>query len=264
MNKFPCFHDSAISYASDTHHNEQLQQNLVSAYKAIKFARSRIKFCSTHVIGLISPKYKTIKSECEKNRANYWIENEKLVQQDFLHPYLFKLQKLRNIVHCTESSSYGRCYEYASLVLFSLLQLKAGLSIELIYIENGDHVFVVLDRDPLSDLQNAQSWGKNAVVIDAWFGNVFPAADLENQLHTSPYSDADFIAFIPYDKQYHKFKVDHSFLFQDLELAKSLFHMNSTKNTHTFFQAFTPEEKASAWFKAASGSGIRWQSPITS
>lgn len=46
------------------------------------------------------------------------------------------------------------------LIRFEILSLPIG---------KGDHSFVVIDRDPNSDLSDPSKWGSRAILIDPWY-----------------------------------------------------------------------------------------------
>lgn len=57
-------------------------------------------------------------------------------------------------------------------------------SIEMFYIKNGDHVFIVIGRDNSSVPNNHLTWGSNAVVCDVWTGGCYPASEIQKNLYT--------------------------------------------------------------------------------
>lgn len=77
----------------------------------------------------------------------------------------------------------GNCWEYACLIYVLLMELKQidaefPMSMEFVHIESTydvvtnedvDHVFILVARDPVSDLMVPSSWGAKALVIDPWW-----------------------------------------------------------------------------------------------
>lgn len=61
-------------------------------------------------------------------------------------------------------------------------KLNVAYSIETAQFRNGDHVFCILDRNLESNINKPSSYGENAVVIDGWSGNVFPANQINKNL----------------------------------------------------------------------------------
>jgi len=62
------------------------------------------------------------------------------------------------------------------------IQNKPELRAELFYLEGGNHVFLVLGRNPSSDPSKYKEWGGEAVICDTWSGKVFPASEIESKL----------------------------------------------------------------------------------
>lgn len=64
-----------------------------------------------------------------------------------------------------------------------LIEMKKDRDVRLEQIsfeeKNDDHVFVVMDRVEGSDINNPDTWGDNAVIVDAWSGLAFPASTRE-------------------------------------------------------------------------------------
>lgn len=79
----------------------------------------------------------------------------------------------------------GYCDEHAAIgvrrIFHSQYKSKNQLStlevVKVKYSENDGHVFIAIDRDPKSDLNNISSWGKDAILFDAWNKLVCKAED---------------------------------------------------------------------------------------
>ncbi len=74
----------------------------------------------------------------------------------------------------------GNCWEYSCLIYVLLMELKhtPPVPMEIIRITSSwdavtsdvvSHVFILVGRDPMSDLKNPSSWGPNAWIIDPWW-----------------------------------------------------------------------------------------------
>ena len=77
-------------------------------------------------------------------------------------------------------------------------------------IPNGDHMFLVIGRNPYSDPANYISWGSSAVICDPWGGYAIPASEItsKNGLTTYYYhKTADINVIIPFDPHYHKLRM---------------------------------------------------------
>ena len=58
-------------------------------------------------------------------------------------------------------------------MLTAILKSQKKVQIEIANISNGDHCFIVIDRRKNSAINNLSTWGENAVIIDAWAGEVY-------------------------------------------------------------------------------------------
>lgn len=74
----------------------------------------------------------------------------------------------------------GNCEEYSCLAM-NLLETQPfyGVSAEMVAMEPGDHVFVVLGRAPAAAAKDLRSWGRAAVICDPWMGAVYPVSTFE-------------------------------------------------------------------------------------
>lgn len=89
---------------------------------------------------------------------------------------------IENMTHYAIKYKCGNCHEFSCAVVHYLRKLDPGLGAEMVRIANGDHVFVVIDRKPDSEIKNVAQWGESAVVCDAWSGDVYPADQLPFKL----------------------------------------------------------------------------------
>jgi len=88
-----------------------------------------------------------------------------------------------SVIAVTDKYSLGNCTELATQV-FDYVLTEAGpdVRVEIFYINGGDHVFAVLNRDPASDPSNPMTWGSNAVICDPWADLVYPAEEYAGKL----------------------------------------------------------------------------------
>jgi hypothetical protein len=70
---------------------------------------------------------------------------------------------------------YGRCWQCSSLVARALVQSQEfrdlALSFEIASISSIGHYFVVVARQPGSDIKDRGTWGANAFIVDIWEAN---------------------------------------------------------------------------------------------
>lgn len=79
----------------------------------------------------------------------------------------------------------GNCHELCYVALNRLRELDPSHNAELFLVQNGNHVFIVLDRNPESDANDYRTWGQKAVVVDPFSNTAFPANLLEDELKTN-------------------------------------------------------------------------------
>lgn len=88
----------------------------------------------------------------------------------------------KEIVPCVAKAyQMGNCGEHARVALEYLRQTTTPRA-EIIADFANDHAFVVIDRDPSSNLSDPTTWGGAAVVCDPWAREYFPASKLKEKL----------------------------------------------------------------------------------
>ncbi len=200
--------------------NALLANHLLYGCIAANDVRKNIKASWTHPsINLLSDKqFAEIKAECQAVRDEY----EKLIGRTALTQSAddVMVNNLKNIVRVVTKHGRGNCYEHSCLVLDRLLKMKIKAYVEIIGIENGDHVFVVIGRFSGGNLNDFTTWGKSAVVVDAWAGDVYPASEISHKLHDFVFYNRGKIRCItfPYDPNYHRFVHD-----KDVNLSEGYF-----------------------------------------
>lgn len=86
----------------------------------------------------------------------------------------------------------GNCDEMAALAFVLLLEYPqyrlptpdTRLLLEIVYLEEGDHVFLLVNRDPQTQLNDIDSWNMDTIVLDPWMNEVFVVGD-ENTMKQS-------------------------------------------------------------------------------
>lgn len=81
----------------------------------------------------------------------------------------------------TNKLSIGNCGELAYQALDYFLA-KTDFRAEVYHIVNGDHVFLVVNRDPNSDPTKPETWGSEAFICDPWANKVFSASEYQSEL----------------------------------------------------------------------------------
>jgi hypothetical protein len=97
--------------------------------------------------------------------------------------------------------SIGNCHEMSSLA-FDFLRSK-GKKVDFYFIENGDHLFLVLNRQKNSNPRDFTTWGPHCLVLDLWSEkiNIFSAHDIP--IHLEDYKQLlDFFTRSPITKKF--------------------------------------------------------------
>lgn len=96
----------------------------------------------------------------------------------------------------TLASGLGNCFQLSTVALFDLMEIiDRRKKIEIYALAGGNHVFVVIGRDPTSDPAKFETWGDEAWVYDPWCSEFdappvcFPASLIPS--HLKNYSGTD-------------------------------------------------------------------------
>lgn len=107
------------------------------------------------------------------------------------------LLKLFSIAIKTQRA--GNCYEF-SLFMQSLLS-KTKLHSEIFRIDGGNHVFIVLNRNHSSTVNDYMNWNAEALIVDPFFQSVYlPSeipAKLQSCVHNIEHNQVSYEAFNP-------------------------------------------------------------------
>jgi hypothetical protein len=152
-----------------------LYQNLMVAAEIANYARTIILGSSTH-------------PESNLYETDIYNEVDELIDimrnesdQAAKRYHMDVLTKLYYAVQLIQEYRVGNCGEFCYIVA-TKLQQSYKMGSEIYSIINGDHCFVVLGRDPYSNPVDYRTWGKNAIVCDAWSGEVYPAEEIAQRL----------------------------------------------------------------------------------
>ncbi len=166
-----------------------LVETLELARRAIAYTHRHIKIGSTQISNnQLTPEEFTSRrkaiGEASLQGESYGIRQAVFTIQNPLETDL-DLAYFESIILTSSKYSVGNCGEQANFALDYVLR-NADLSMigEIFYIVNGDHKFLVLNRDPNSDPENPNTWGANAVVCDVWANEAYPASEIFDKLNS--------------------------------------------------------------------------------
>src|SRR5207253_7687607 len=69
-----------------------------------------------------------------------------------------------SVITVSKKYSVGNCYELSFQALDYILNHAPDIKAELYQVENGDHAFLVLNRNEDSFMEDPLTWGENAIV----------------------------------------------------------------------------------------------------
>lgn len=118
---------------------------------------------------------------------------------------------LKRMADILEEHRVGNCEEMVDLGLYYLSQsTNFHVKGEVFSLKKGDHVFLVIGRDPNSDPTDYATWGKDAIICDPWAGQAYPVSEIETKLHSHRvyyYDRATFMNYLmPFNPAYHVLK----------------------------------------------------------
>lgn len=133
-------------------------------------------------------------------------------------------------------SRIGQCGEMCAAVFCYLLD-KVGIEtkIDIVKFKDGNHCFIVLGRSMDSILSNYRTWG-NAIVIDPWAMDYFPAAEMETRLKIcADRGAAGKPRTLPYDPQKHHLALVNTNIYSVEELMADVKYSNCKKTAEIKF-----------------------------
>jgi hypothetical protein len=211
--------------------------NLSLACALVNAVRHKLKYSDTHpqTNAYSIERKKQLSYEIEAHRDSAYVSAESIYERS-MSPCSFDAH--REVVssyysHATQADN-GNCQEFSFVGMHIANEVYQYNRVEMFAVSKGDHVFLVLDRDPNSDGSNYASWGENAVVCDAWSGEVFPAAKIPEKLSTyKTYGEGDdyFNVIANFNPHYHAIKLKFSWLpkvLPDLTVVKTDDPMDET------------------------------------
>ena len=144
-----------------------------------------VKSCDIISLNAVTPDEELIVSEEQIEEYMIVSDNFNLRQQmiNFSSDSLF--EKMRETAVISKEEHFGNCGAKSSVALDALIRRypEADTKFEIFSITNGQHQFIVIGRDPKSDIADYKTWGPNAYVVDTWANAVYPASQIPVKLH---------------------------------------------------------------------------------
>lgn len=152
--------------------------NLELAQEALRYAQERIKESSS---ALKTPDTETLRINKNINH----MRQSTLDKQNSIKA-LYRVASPHSLIVKSRSKiitqfEVGNCSEYATLAL-RYIHKQSSIYAETMYIQDGDHAFVVIGRPIDTDINKPETWGEDAVVCDPWSDMVYPASEIPEKL----------------------------------------------------------------------------------
>ena|SRR3990167_3245374 len=164
--------------------DHRIKTNLALASEAIAYAKNIIDASSTDV-HIALPEYRFLYEIIRCMRYGTDLPHyESLYEIYSIHPNQDILD-IKRIARAVKNFRVGNCGEFSALVQNYLM--KRNVDSESIHNVTGDHVFVVIDRDPNSSYRNPKKWGEYAVIVDSSNDHAYPVSEIKQKLKNYHY-----------------------------------------------------------------------------
>lgn len=151
--------------------DEKLMTNLMLAYLAIKFVKKTVSYDAAN-----RPD-STIEAMLRMCLSLHWQDEQKKINGA-------QSQEISTVMQAKAAYQFrvANCEGQASCA-FGYLLTHLNISNMEIFRLQRDHSFLVIGRDPQSEVANYATWNKSAVICDPWANRYFPATELRVQLN---------------------------------------------------------------------------------
>jgi hypothetical protein len=96
---------------------------------------------------------------------------------------------LKLFVQSLKIHKAGNCFEFS---LYGHTLLKGmGMNSQVMRIINGNHVFVVLNLDEDSKVNDHTTWNKGAIIADVFFNSIYVSEDIPELMKSLVFNDED-------------------------------------------------------------------------
>lgn len=91
----------------------------------------------------------------------------------------YGLEAMRETAKAARRHGCGNCAEMSAIAFLYLYDQGIKVRLDRMAIQDGDHMFVLLDRAKGSDPTKPETWGARCAIADPWKGVVKPASQIE-------------------------------------------------------------------------------------
>lgn len=173
-----CGITAAYHYRNKKTDDEKLKLNLMYAQEALRYTDEMLPEGALNYRDDLKgiPVETLIKFHKQRQECQQLVNEE-------IKPYDLEYKVIEIVSTVAKKYKMGNCGEQAAIAYTYLKKEKNLRKIDYLVLVNGDHVFVVIGKDPLADINDPGKWGKAAVVCEPWGKRYFPAEELFEQLN---------------------------------------------------------------------------------
>lgn len=211
--------NSAYAYVAnylrdDRHFNYSSKHITDIANQAIEYARKKLPFGSNRpenssddnqkFSGVETDIYLLIDEKIKEEKKRLSSNDQRLLNTILIFEYGLEI---------TAEHQFGNC-GYLAMHALNFILMNTDLSAELFCNLSGDHTFVVLNRDPDTEISNFSSWNEDVLLCDPWFDATFQKSDLLKYQHSSNLKEQMIYSYFITDKYYQATNTDELKLFR--------------------------------------------------
>ncbi len=202
--------DSHLNYLSllnrypNQYKNETFINDLQIAWKALCNVRARIQHSDTHLsinhLSLTAQVQSIIQVNSLRTLMDAYTNGVEALELPMAATVFLELM---GYSQATRRFRAGNCQEASNLVMHELIKLGCNKRIEMIEINPGDHVLIVIGRNPESKIDDIRTW-RDGLIIDAWANNIYHVREWSLYLrdfaaYKHPHDNTEFGVTVPFD-----------------------------------------------------------------
>lgn len=151
-------------------------ENVKFAIEAIRYCRNIIPTNKSYTNPIVTEQsyLAALFYKVKEVRANE-LKISEVLHHTLMYPHSEYLKDVKKTVKKTKQHNIGNCGELSDLAIH-FLRKKNIKRAERVSIEDGDHVFVIIDRE--GDINDSSTWGEACVILDVLMNQVFDPTDI--------------------------------------------------------------------------------------
>ena len=165
-----------------------MEANLTLAEVATRYAKTII-LASNTLPTVTASEREVLGDKVKREVRGRNMAQRESINELFAVPNKSLVRMIKRPVRAVKLARLGNCGEFSDLVLNYLRKKNVAYAEKCTIIDEtlpsaaqSGHVIVVIGRDPRSDTNKPETWGKNAVICDAWANKYYPVSEIYDQL----------------------------------------------------------------------------------